>query len=135
MNWTPEQLAQRLVENPALRVDRNPLTDTPIKVSKYRAQRTTVGGITFDSKKEAKRWNDLLLLQRAGEITHLRRQEEFALRVNGILICKYRCDFAYTEGGKVVVEDVKSDITRKLPVYQMKKKLMKAIMGVEILET
>ncbi len=104
-------------------------------MNKYRNVKTKVGGITFDSRKEATRWQDLLLLQGAGEITHLRRQETFTFRVDGILIGKYRCDFAYTENGKAIVEDVKSPVTRKLDVYRMKKALMKAIFGIEIRET
>lgn len=104
-------------------------------MNKYRAKRTEAFGIVFDSAKEARRYGDLVLLQRAGEITHLRRQETFKFYVEGVLIGSYRCDFAYTENGKVIVEDVKSPVTRKLPLYQMKKKLMKALFGIEILET
>lgn len=109
--------------------------------SKYRNIRTTVDGIAFDSKREAARWTELRLLERAGQIRNLERQVSYALTVNGVKIGTYRCDFAY-EDRKTdcdlmvwfvpVVEDVKGMLT---PMYRLKKKLMKALHGVEILET
>lgn len=103
--------------------------------SKYRNRKTTVDGETFDSAKEARRWQELLLLQKAGRITGLTRQMPWTLEVHGQVICEYRPDFSYCESGQVVVEDVKSEATRKLPVYRLKRKLMKAIHGIEIRET
>lgn len=101
---------------------------------KYRNQKTEVGGILFDSKKEAARWVELLDLQRAGRISCLTRQVRFRLKVNGMLVCSYVADFVYIERGRRVVEDVKSPLTRKLPVYVLKKKLMLAVWGVTISE-
>ncbi len=49
-------------------------------------------------------------------------------------ICAYLADFTYNRNGKEIVEDVKSEMTRKLPVYKLKKKLMKAILNIEIQE-
>ena len=48
--------------------------------SKYRNKKTTVNGISFDSQKEAARFQELLLMQEAGEITGLRLQPEFTLQ-------------------------------------------------------
>ena len=48
-------------------------------MSKYRSKKVTVGGMTFDSKKEYKRWCELCLLQKAGKITGLERQVPFEL--------------------------------------------------------
>lgn len=92
------------------------------------------GARLFDSRKEAKRYLELLPRWRAGEIQALDLQKRIRLIVNGIVVCTYVADFAYIEKGKRVVEDVKSRITRKLPVYILKKKLLKAIYGVEIME-
>lgn len=107
------------------------------KRSKYKSVKTAVDGITFDSKKESQRWGVLLLLEKRGEITELERQPEYDLSFNGVLICKYKGDFSYKLKGtnRITVEDVKSDYTRKLPVYRIKKKLMLACYNIEIKET
>jgi hypothetical protein len=103
---------------------------------KFKNRRTVVDDRTFDSSKEAKRWGELNLLERAGEIRFLRTQVRFPLDVNGVPICHYVCDFAYvrTSDEVQVIEDVKSPVTRKHPVYVLKRKLMRAIHGVEIVE-
>jgi hypothetical protein len=100
--------------------------------SKYRNVKTQVDGRTFDSKKEARRYMELRDEQRAGAISGLRCQVPYALRVAGELICRYRADFTYVRGGRFVVEDVKGKIT---DMYRVKARLMKAIHGIEILET
>lgn len=103
--------------------------------SKYRNKRTMVDGLLFASKKEAKRWGELKLLEKAGEITGLRRQVMYRLDFNGVHICKYFADFVYVEHyslkSTTVVEDVKGVRT---DVYKIKKKLMKACYGIEIRE-
>lgn len=97
----------------------------------------TVDNILFGSMKEAKRYHELKVLQRAGYIGGLnadKKQLRWNLEVNGQLICKYEADFAYIEAGPVpqkVVEDAKG---AKTPEYRIKKKLMKAIHGIEIRE-
>ena len=102
---------------------------------KFLNKPTTVDGITFDSAKEARRYAELLILERAGEIKALERQPVFRIVINGVKVCKYVGDFGYvTRAGKAVVEDVKSPFTAKLPVYRLKKKLMLACEGVEIME-
>jgi hypothetical protein len=101
---------------------------------KYGARRTEVGGIKFDSAAEAKRYGELLVLKKAGEISpYIEVHPSYELKVNGILICKYVADFLYLDRriGKWVVEDVKGVPT---PAYRLKKKLMKAIHGIEIAE-
>lgn len=91
-------------------------------------------GITFDSVKEANRYADLVLLQRAGKISELARQVPFQIDVNGQSICRYVADHVYVENGERIVEDVKSPITRKLPEYRLKNKLLRAVHGVAIRE-
>ena len=105
------------------------------KPPKYRNKKTVVDGITFDSVKESQRYAELVLLERTGAIQNLRRQVRFPLSVNGQLICSYVSDFCYVENGHDVTEDVKSSYTRKLPVFRLKMKLMRAIHGVAIRET
>ncbi len=94
----------------------------------------TVGGVRFDSRKEARRWAALLDLQAAGAISGLRRQVRIPIRVNGVRVCAYVADAVYVEGGRRVVEDTKSPMTRKLPVYRLKRKLLAALYGIDIRE-
>lgn len=103
---------------------------------KFNNQPVEVGGLKFDSKKEARRWHRLVADQRAGLIRQLRRQVKFVIRVNGAAVCRYVADFTYLDrAGRYVVEDVKSKITRAHPVYRLKRKLMRAALGIEIKET
>ena len=102
---------------------------------KYGNVKTEVDGITFDSKREADRWQELKLMQSAGQIEELERQVRFPLRVNREEVCCYIADFTYrrkTNGRGLVVEDVKGRRTRD---YMIKRKLMRAIHGIEVLET
>lgn len=89
----------------------------------------------FDSKKESRRHQELVMLERAGKISGLALQVPFACVVAGVHICDYVADFVFNEGERRVIEDVKSDHTRKLPVYRLKRKLMLACHGIQISET
>lgn len=103
-------------------------------MSKYNAVITEVAGIRFASRKEANRWSELQLMERAGEIKDLQRQVKFSLDVNGVHIANYYCDFQYFDYrfSKVITEDTKGVRT---PVFRIKVKLMKACHGIDILET
>jgi hypothetical protein len=83
-------------------------------------------GIVFDSKKELKRWKELLIMQKAGLIGLLQRQVWYTVLIDELPICTYIADHVYRDAvtGEQVVEDVKSDITRKLPTYRLKKKML-----------
>ncbi len=91
--------------------------------------------VVFDSMKEARRFDELYLLARKGLITDLIIQPEFLLmkaqRHNGITYksVKYVADFSYMKDGKKIVEDVKSDHTRKLVVYRVKIKFFIHLYG------
>jgi hypothetical protein len=89
------------------------------KPTKYRNCKTEYQGITFDSRKEAARYQELLLLERAGLIQGLELQPRYDLRVNGHKLGFYRGDFRYKDVAldTVVLEDVKSPVTRTA-VYQ-----------------
>ena len=115
--------------------------------SKYKAVKTTIDGITFDSKREAKRYTELKVLEKSGHITHLELQPEYQITINGAKICKYKADFRYftvrqennalsynskgewqtptMTGDKEgqIVEDVKGF---KTPIYRLKKRLVEA---------
>lgn len=101
--------------------------------AKYRNAPIIVDGIRFDSKAEAKQWEFLRLLERAGLIRDLSRQVRFRLDFNGIRICDYVADFCYFDLklGRNVVEDVKG---LKTPAYRIKAKLMLACHGITISE-
>lgn len=102
--------------------------------SKYGSVKSIAGGIEFDSQKEARRYQDLTLLARAGLIRDLHRQVEFRLIVNRSLVCTYVADFVYIRDGRQIVEDVKSKATRKNRAYRIKVKLLKALEGIDVKE-
>lgn len=82
------------------------------------------------------RYGDLKLMERAGEISELELQPKFPMIIGGILVCTYIADFRYRRrGGKQIVEDAKGSGTAKDVVYKLKKKLLRALYGVEVLET
>jgi len=96
--------------------------------SKYGAKKTVVDGITFASKKEAKRYGELQLLLKAGEITDLILQprfilqEKFTVRSEKIRAIEYVGDFQYIYNGETIVEDVKGMLTE---VFKLKSKMFK----------
>lgn len=102
----------------------------PAKKSKFGNVRTGA----FDSQKEAARFRDLEILERAGVITDLKHHVSYPLHIHGELICHYEADFVYFDLQKdlQVVEDAKGFRT---DVYKIKKKLMLAVHGIDILET
>lgn len=108
------------------------------KSAKYGNRKTDVDGITFDSGREAARYAELRLMERAGEISGLERQVPFELIPAQLLTngstersVVYVADFCYWQGGHFVVEDAKGHRT---PEYIIKRKLMKRIHDIEIVE-
>ena len=102
---------------------------------KYKNVKTVVNGINFDSKKEAGYYGILRLKEKAKIIDRFEMQVKYDLVVNNIKIGFYKADFVTYKNGKAVeVIDVKSEMTKKLPVYRLKKKLVKAIYGIDIVE-
>ena len=122
--------------------------------NKYHSKKVEVGGIIFDSKKEAKRYSELLLLEKAGAISELQRQVKYILipaqreSSNEIYTkgknkgcfkpgkllekeCAYIADFVYKENGRIVVEDTKGFRTKD---YIIKRKLMLHEHGIRIKE-
>lgn len=119
-------------------------------MSKYHARKVVRGGMTFDSAKEARRFGELSLLQRAGEISDLRTQVKYVLIpaqrepdvigkrggvTPGKLLereCAYVADFVYKQDGVEVVEDAKGMRTKD---YIIKRKMMLWVHGIRIRET
>ena len=117
--------------------------------AKYHNRKITRDGETFDSRKEFRRYEELQLLQQAGEITNLRRQVKFVLIPTqrepskigtrggvkkGKLLereCSYIADFVYLLNDKVVVEDTKGVRTKD---YIIKRKLMLYVHNIRVRE-
>jgi hypothetical protein len=109
-----------------------------MKRPKYGNRKVVRDGITFDSAKEARRWSELLLLEKAGAIQNLQRQVKYQLipsqKIAGKVVeraCSYVADFVYVRGGETIVEDTKGV---KTPEYIIKRKLMLWVHGIRINE-
>lgn len=104
-------------------VTRRSLKQQPrAKVSKYHAVKTIVDGITFDSAKEARRYSELKLLEKAGEITDLELQPVYELHApNGERLGSFLADFKYRRrDGSQTIEDVKGMKTLALARWKQK---------------
>lgn len=116
---------------------------------KYGNTKVIADGIQFDSKREAARYQELRLLERAGVISFLQRQAKFQLIPNQYApsdetytkgprkgqrkpgkLLEHEC-FCYIQNGETVVEDAKGYRTE---VYKIKKKLMLERYGIQIRE-
>ena len=110
------------------------------KASKYHSAPAKRAGVRFDSQKEARRYDELMVMLRAGIISDLRLQPQFTLQESyvtetgeRIRAIRYTADFSYRFGGKLVVEDVKSTATRTKE-YLRNRKFMRSKYGIEIQE-
>lgn len=127
---------------------------------KYGNRKTTIGGKEFDSKKEARRYQELQLLQWSGQIQNLQTQVKYVLiptqreasfevyksgpnkgrRKPGKVVeheCSYVADFVYTQDGETVVEDVKGYRDPSSAAYAkfvIKRKLMLERYGIRVKE-
>lgn len=108
---------------------------------KFKNKKTEIDGHKFDSKAEARRYEELKTLAQTQKIVDLRLQTRFDLipaqRIDGKCVeraCQYVADFTYLEAGVLVVEDVKSPATITL-AYIIKRKLMLHIHGIRIRQT
>lgn len=100
---------------------------------KYHNKKTVLNGIKFDSKKEAMRYRDLKLMEKAGEIENLRLQVPYVIIPKSKYgrAIKYIADFVYLKDGVEIVEDTKGV---KTPVYKLKKRLLAESHDIEIKE-
>jgi len=101
--------------------------------SKYNAVKAELDGFLFASQAEMRRYSELQLLEKAGEIKDLVIHPSWPLKVNGELVCNYEADFQYYDIQKsaLIIEDVKG---MKTPIYRLKAKLMKAVYDIVIKE-
>ena len=122
----------------------------PGSESKYHSEKVQIDGETFDSRREARRWMDLRLLEQAGEIRDLRRQVKYILiptqreegdgKKPGKLLEKeasYYADYVYTDArtGETIVEDVKGyKEGGAYAVFVLKRKLMLYVHGIRVVE-
>lgn len=137
VRWSQEQLDAHRARRAG------PAAPEPVKASKYASTKVEQDGIKFDSKKEARRWDELNRMQQRGLITELKRQQSFVLAPAVHLAgeprkkpaIRYFADYTYVLDGQLVVEDCKSKPTRKLAAYRLKRHLMKTVHGLDIKET
>ena len=104
-------------------------------VSKYYNQKVvTDDGKKFDSKLEARRYRILQYMQDSGKISNLETQVKFQFVINDVNIGSYIADFAYLHNAdnRIVVEDTKNEYLAKEPIFTYKKKLMKALYGIDV---
>ena len=105
--------------------------------NKYGAKKVEVNGEKFDSKLEHSRWCGLLVAEKAGLISELKRQVPFILAPSvkfydekrALPAMKYIADFTYVENGILVVEDAKGVQT---PDFRIKRRLMITVHGIQI---
>ncbi len=109
------------------------------RASKFHATRTEVDGIAFQSKREARRWQQLRILEAAKQIRNLRRQVPYPIVVVNletgeiVTVSRYFADFVYEDlTGAEVIEDAKGF---KTETYKLKKRLVEAQYGVRIYES
>jgi hypothetical protein len=110
----------------------------PAARGKYGNVKTVVDGITFDSAREAARYEVLAQMQRAGHISELQIQVPFDVVPAAVVAGKkrrarrYVADFVYRNAaGDRIVEDVKGMLT---PMYELKRHLMKVVHDIDIVE-
>ena len=133
--WTIDEINKKLAEGKIRGYQgKGCLKREPPKKSKYGNQKTEVNGIVFDSKREAKRYVELLIHLKTGVICILECQVSYELNEGGTHSLKYIADFRYLlcATGETVVEDAKGAKTK---VYLKKRRLMKKIYGITIKET
>jgi Fe2+ transport system protein B len=139
IRWTPEQLAA-WERRKGIQQPKPPEQE---RRAKYGNSKVEANGETFDSRKEARRWQELLAMEVSGQITALQRQVSFelapAVHLEGESrkkpALRYIADAVYTQDGKTVVEDTKSEATRKTAAYRIKKHLCATVLGIHIKET
>ncbi len=116
--------------------------------NKYNARKTVIDNVKFDSQKEASRYIYLKHMERRGKISDLQLQPKFYFTINGVNVrypntksgakgreITYSADFSYTDEEKcidLVIEDTKGF---KTDIYKLKKAIIEAIHGIEIIET
>lgn len=142
--WAQKQIAQKLAAQSREKADRKAGEKTK-KESKYHNITDSRNGaeceIKFKSRKEAQRYDELMLMLKAGQIHELKLQPQFTLQEayttpEGVRVraIRYVADFSYNTGNGLVVEDVKGGKATQTRVYKLKKKLMQDRFGITVQE-
>lgn len=98
--------------------------------NKYNAKKVRADGYIFDSQAEARHYEELKLLERAGEITEIRVHPIFQIEIEGRPICKVILDFAFIDkNGSDIFQDVKGVSTA---LSKLKKKMVEAAYGIDV---
>jgi hypothetical protein len=101
--------------------------------NKFNAVKTEVDGERFDSKREAAVFAEHRILERAGQIKHLRSHPKFEIAVNGLFIENYTADMSYFDmQNRLHVIDVKSPATAKTRDFKRTCRLMRAVHGITV---
>lgn len=103
--------------------------ETKPKRNKYGAVKKVIDNYTFDSTGEAKRYQELRLLEKAGEIRNLVAHVPYPLYVCDVIVAVLIIDFVYDEGDLTIPEDFKGILT---PVFRLKRKMFEAYYGMKI---
>lgn len=121
---------------PAVALDGLEVIDEGAKPAKHGNVVDFRGALRFDSKKEARLWDSLLMQQRAGIYDVVQRQVTFTFTVNGVSVGRYRADFVVREPGQrhLRVADCKSAHSRTLSGWSRTKALMRSCYGIEVEE-
>lgn len=111
--------------------------DAPPKKGRFATgdkERRTYDGVVFDSVAEAQRWANLKLLERAGLISQLTYQPSWNVEINGQRFCTYTADSSYfcNDRKRLVIEEVKTSGTEKLPDYRLRKKAAELAYGIKV---
>lgn len=132
------QAQKQVLEKVKAQKRKLPIVSEERKESKYRNQKTEVSGIQFDSKKEARRFVELMELLNSGEITDSRLQHNITL-IEGFTMTDgtrikpevYKADFSYIKDGRRIYEDTKGKRTNE---YLIKRKQVADKLGILIVE-
>ena len=144
--WAQKQITEKLLAQQremAQRAEKQPQTPKQAKYHNTPTERIAEDGktIKFDSKREAARFDELMILYRAGQISDLKVHPQYTLQEayttpEGVRVraIRYEADFSYNTGYGTVVEDVKGGNATKTRVYAIKKKLLNEKFGITITE-
>jgi hypothetical protein len=138
-NFRPGQAARILAKKAPVQNKTVEQTDAEknanVKTGKYKSRGVWRDGIYFHSTGEANYWEVLKIELARGEYADIKRQVRIKIVINGVLICTYVADFVITHlDGRKEVRDYKSEFTRTLAEYKIKKQLLAALYKINIVE-
>ncbi len=98
-------------------------------------ERRTMDGVVFDSEAEMKRFADLQMLERAGEISDLRRQISYDIEINGQHFCTYTSDHEYLDKtGTPIIEEFKTEFSKREQAYSLRRRAFELYHNLKVTE-